>query len=164
MGMLDKLFKSKNIDICKSENSPYYNYSDNLREYYEYCEFRDKYGPVFNLAGEYHEKINYYYSNFINTKKQDDFNQLFKYCQLFIELLPQLEEANKEDCRINNLKYPERSYCVAYHKLAMAYEKNGCYNSAINVCKEAIANNYTDGTKGGFEARLQRIVKKQNSI
>lgn len=159
MGIFSKLFKSKNIDTSKVNNDPYYGYSENLREY---CEFRDKYTPLFNIVGKYQEKIDYHYSNFINARNQHDFNQLLQYCQLFIDLLPQLEEANREDSRINGTPYSIPRYCMAYHKLAMAYEKNGCYNSAINVCKEAIANGYTDGTKGGFEARINRIMKKQS--
>ena len=159
MGFLSNLFKKKD-NICTDKNSKYYAYPNNLKEY---CEYQDIYLKVWNLAGEYTEKINYYYSNYINTTKQDDFNNLFLYCQKYIELLPQLEEAKKEDSRINNTVYTN-NYCVAYHKLAMAYERCGCYNSAINVCNDAIAQGYSDGTKGGFEARLSRIMKKQTEL
>ena len=70
----------------------------------------------------------------------------------------------KEDTKINGTIYKKPYYCVAYHKLAMAYEKAQCYNSAINVCEEAIEKGYTDGTKGGFETRLNRLKKKQSEI
>lgn len=142
----------------KKENDPYYNYPDDLRAF---CEYRDKYGPIWNLEGEYKEQINNYYSKYINTKETKYFIELYSYCMKYIELLPKYEEAKKEDTRINGITYKPSSYCIAYHKLAMAYEKAGHYDSAINVCKEAISKGYTDGTKGGFEARIDRIKKKQ---
>lgn len=119
MGFLSNLF-NQNKNICTDKSSSYYNYSNDLKEY---CECRDKYQHIWNLAGEYTEKINKYYSNFINTNNKEDFYKLFEYCNKYIELLPKLEEANKEDSRINNYEYNEHPYCVAYHKLIMAYEK-----------------------------------------
>lgn len=152
MGLLNFLVKksSKQEDIYKG-------YSKELREYSEY---QDKYGEVWNLCGEYTEKINHYYSSYINSNSKDDFNNLLHYCQKYIELLPKLEEAKQEDIKINKTNYPQKTYCIAYHKLAMAYEKAGCYNSAINVCKEAIEKGYSDGTKGDFLSRIQRIKEK----
>ena len=161
MGIFDKFFKKNTNNICKDKNSPYYNYPNELKVY---CEYQDKYGSLWNLIGEYTEKINYYYSNYINTNNKEDFNNLYIYCNRYIKLLPQLEEAKKEDTKINGTLYKIPYYCIAYHKLAMAYEKAQCYNSAINVCKEAIEQGYTDGTKGGFEARLTRLLKKQSKI
>lgn len=160
MGILSGLFsRKKKQNNCTDRNSQYYGYPNDLKEY---CEYQDKYGPLWNLLGNYTEKINYYYSDYINTNKHEDFNNLLSYCLKYIELLPQLEEAKKEDSRINGTVYKNPYYCIAYHKLAMAYEKAECYNSAINVCNEAIAQGYTDGTKGGFEARLKRLKKKQD--
>lgn len=157
MGLFTDLFKKNK---CTDKNNKYYGYSNDLKEY---CEYRDKYLHVWNLSSEYTEKINHYYYNYINTSSSKDFNSLLLYCQKYIELLPQLEEAKKEDSRINNATY-DKPYCVAYHKLAMAYEKGECYNSAINVCNDAIAQGYSDGTKGGFESRLKRLRKKQAEI
>ena len=159
MGILSSFFnKSKKQNLCTNKNSQYYGYPNDLKEY---CEYQDKYGHLWNLLGEYEEKINYYYSNYINTNKHKYFNNLLSYCQKYIELLPQVEEAKKEDSRINGTVYKNPYYCIAFHKLAMVYEKAECYNSAINICNEAITRGYTDGTKGGFEARLERLKKKQ---
>ena len=160
MGILNNLFK-KNKNVCTDRSSQYYGYSNELKDF---CEYTDKYSNIWNLSAKYTENINYYYSNYLNTNKQEDFNKLFLCCQKYIELLPQLEEARKEDSRVNNTIYKDKPYCIAYHKLAIVYEKSGCYNSAINVCKDAIAQGYSDGTKGGFEARLKRIIKKQTEI
>lgn len=43
-------------------------------------------------------------------------------------------------------------------------KKTGCYNSAINVCNEAISKGYSDGTKGDFESRIQKLKEKQNKL
>lgn len=153
MGLLSNLLK-----INENNTNQYENYPNDLKEY---CEYRDKYQTLYNTIGSYTEKINFLYSDFINTKNQKSFNELLIYCQKYIELLPQLEEAHKEDTRINGNKYTSK-YCLPFHKLAMAYEKAECYNSAINVCQDAINLGYEDGTKGGFSARLKRLKEKQN--
>ncbi len=155
MGFLSNLFK-----VNKKDTDPYKYYPKDLKEH---CEYNDKYQSLFNSICFYTEQINSLYSDFINTKSEKSFNELLLYCQKYIELLPQLEEAHKEDTRINGNVYPSK-YCLPYHKLAMAYEKAECYNSAINVCQEAINLGYEDGTKGGFSARLKRLKEKQNKI
>lgn len=160
MGILSKFF-NKNNQICKDKNSKYYNY--NLKTM-EYAQYQEKYGELWHLLEEYKQKINNYYSSYIDTNKKEDFSKLFSYCLKYIDLLPQLEEAKREDTRITGTVYKSPYYCVAYDKLVSAYEKANCYNSAINVCEEAIKGGYTDGTKGGFEARLIRIKDKQNEI
>ena len=129
-----------------------------------FCEYRDKYTALWNLYGSYKEKINYYYYNYINTQSHSDFNNLLLYCQKYNDILPQIEEAKRVDTQMNGTVYSQDTYSIVHHRLAMAYEKAQCYNSAINVCEEAIAKGYTDGTIGGFEARLNRIKKKQNEI
>ena len=159
MGILSSFFnKSKKQNLCTNKNSQYYGYPNDLKEY---CEYQDKYGPLWNLYGEYKEKINYYYYNYINTKNHSDFNSLLIYCQKYNDLLPQIEKAKEEDANINGTIYKKDTYSIVHHILAMAYEKAECYNSAINICNEAIAQGYTDGTKGGFKARLERLKKKQ---
>ena len=160
MGILSNFFnKSKKQNICTNKNSQYYGYPNDLKEY---CEYQDKYGPLWNIYGEYKEKINYYYYNYINNKNHNDFNNLLIYCQKYNDILPQIEKAKEEDTKINGTIYKKDTYSIVHHRLAMAYEKAECYNSAINICNEAIAQGYTDGTKGGFESRLERLKKKQN--
>lgn len=162
MEFLDKLFKSKNNqDICTDKNSKYYAYPNDLKEY---CEYQDKYQQTWLLGAKYTEKINYHYSNYINSKKETDFNILLDYCNKYIELLPKLKEAQEEDTGINGTIYSNPSYCIAYHKLAMAYEKHGDYDKAINICHIAISQNYSDGTKGDFKSRIERLKKKQANL
>ena len=161
MGIFSKLFNKDDENICKDKNSPYYNYPNDLKAF---CEYRDKYQNTWNLYGNYKEQINHYYYNYINSNNHNDFNKLLVYCQKYTELLPKIEEAKREDAKINGTVYKEDNYSIVHHRLSMAYEKAKCYNSAINICEEAISQGYTDGTKGGFEARLNRLKKKQSEI
>lgn len=160
MGFFSDLFRS-NKNSCTNKEDKYCRYPQDLKEF---CEYRDKYNSTFLLAGEYTEYITTYYSNYINYNQRSDFDSLLFYCQKYIDLLPTLEEANKEGNRINGTPLAINPYCIAYHKLAMAYEKSGCYNSALKVCEEAQSRGYSDGTKGGFESRIKRIKKKQLEI
>lgn len=49
----------------------------------------------------------------------------------------------------------------SFKELAILYEKEGDYKSAIGVCKEAIeVGQADDGTKGGMAARIERLKKK----
>lgn len=52
----------------------------------------------------------------------------------------------------------------AFKQLAVIYEKSGQVQAAVALCKEAIALGYTrDGTKGGMEARLAKLMKKMET-
>lgn len=150
----DTKFRSTTIDLDK--NDPYDGYPDDLRKS---CEYDDKYQYIWDNASKYIEKINYFYSKYTNYNKEEDFNNLLIYCNKHIELLPKLEEAKNEDYKINGTIYSSK-YCIAYHKLAMAYEKKGCYSDAISICNEAISKGYSDGTKGDFEARIKKLKNK----
>ena len=49
----------------------------------------------------------------------------------------------------------------SFKTLAIIYEREGDYESAINICKDAIAAGFEDdGTKGGMIARLQKLIEK----
>lgn len=149
-----------NLFQKKEKEDEYSRYPTDLKNY---CEYRDKYQELYLTIGNYTEIINNLYSDYINYKNQNTFNELLTYCTKYIELLPELEKAKKEDTKINGTQYTS-NYCLPYHKLAMAYEKAGCYNSAINVCNEAIKRGYSDGTKGGFKERINRLKKKQEKL
>lgn len=49
----------------------------------------------------------------------------------------------------------------SFKTLAIIYEKEGDYESAISICKDALAAGiYDDGTKGGMRSRLGRLIMK----
>lgn len=157
LGDLFSWFKPKKNENKVIINS-YEDYPEESRAFYEY---KQKYDPIWNLEYEYREQINNYYSKYINTKETKDFIELYSYCMKYIESLPKFKEAREAESKVIEEPTKPNTYCIAYHKLAMAYEKAEHYESAINVCKDAISKGYTDGTKGGFEARIDRIKKKQ---
>ena len=159
MGFLSNLSKK---DYCTDKNSKYYGYSNDLRQF---CEHRDNYQNYWNLAGEYTQKINNYYSEFINNNLSEyNFNLLLEYCNKYIEIVPILKKAQIEENKINNTDYKTISYCIGYHKLALAYEKLNNYSEAIKICKKAIDEGfYDDKTKGGFKGRIKRLDKKQKN-
>jgi hypothetical protein len=49
----------------------------------------------------------------------------------------------------------------AFKLLAMILEEEGDREGAIAVCRSAIAEGVEDGTKGGFQGRIDRILKKE---
>src|SRR5690625_1223172 len=51
----------------------------------------------------------------------------------------------------------------SFKRLAIILEKQGKYDEAIKVCNMAITYNLTDGTKGGFKGRKERIYRKSRS-
>ncbi len=48
-----------------------------------------------------------------------------------------------------------------FKMLAIMLEESGEYDQAIQVCKTALGYGIEDGTKTGFEGRIERILKKQ---
>ena len=47
-----------------------------------------------------------------------------------------------------------------YKRLAIIYEKQGKYDEAIQVCRDAIAKGLTDDKmQGGFESRIEKLEK-----
>jgi len=47
-----------------------------------------------------------------------------------------------------------------FQNLATLLTEDGKYDEAIAVCEAAITHELSDGTKGGFGERIQRILKK----
>lgn len=81
-------------------------------------------------------------------------------CQKNLQLLPQVQGAFRAEIRLGYSDAPPR--VPTYKRLAMAYEKQGDINKAIEVCKEAIAKGYNyDGTKEGMHGRIKRLEKKR---
>lgn len=47
-----------------------------------------------------------------------------------------------------------------YKRLAIMYEKQGRIQEAVNISEKALLIGLQDGTKGGYEGRLNRLKKK----
>lgn len=157
--ILYKLFGKKDNNICKDKSNQYYNYPNDLKLW---CENRDKYFTYWEQASTCIQNINENYSQFINNNLSEYyFSKLLLNCNTYIKLKPILDESIKKENEINNTNDIPSCYNIGYHKLAMAYEKLGQYQNAINICKEAIKNGYTDDkTKYGFQGRIKRLENK----
>ena len=164
MGLFSFLFKSlKDENICTDKNSEYYGYPNDLKAW---CENQDKYSNTWKKYAKYREKINNYYSNFINNGfKSSDLTELENYCDKYLDLIPDIIKSLQEEKKINNDKnmiINEQSYySFVYKKLALAYEKQGNYQKAIDICQKSISNGVTDdGTKSGFSGRIEKLQNK----
>ena len=48
----------------------------------------------------------------------------------------------------------------SFKRLAIIYQKQGNHEAALDICDQALEIGTTDGTKGGFEGRKDRLRKK----
>lgn len=88
-----------------------------------------------------------------------------KYRDLCIEFSEKhIEEFNNEIGKALKLdfdgKFPRIS---TFQHYATLLTELGDYDRAIEICKNAISYNLDDGTKSGYEGRIERIEKKKKS-
>lgn len=50
----------------------------------------------------------------------------------------------------------------SFKRLAIIYQKQGNHEAALDICDQALEIGTTDGTKGGFEGRKDRLRKKMS--
>ncbi len=151
--------KINETKYCTDKDSKYYGYPNELKNM---CEHEEKYKDYWDKYQDYTEKINSLYSLFMNSNFNTKyFEDLKTYCEKIINIEPIINKSIEEENKINNSNKSLHSYCIGYHKLAMAYEKLGRYDIAIEICKYAIESGFPDdNTKGGFEGRIRRLEKK----
>lgn len=77
--------------------------------------------------------------------------------ELHIKEFPKISPALK---KANNGTLPR---VPTFQKYAIYLSETGAYQRAIDVCKKAIEQGLSDGTKGDFPERIKRILKKQTS-
>jgi hypothetical protein len=63
----------------------------------------------------------------------------------------------------DNRKNQDPVISPVFKMLAIMLEEDGAYDQAVEVCRTALANGLEDGTKSGFEGRIQRLLKKKAS-
>jgi len=84
------------------------------------------------------------------------------HCIADIEMYP---EFKKEYSKIHPNYATDDGFNIripAFQRLAIIYEKQGEFQKAIEVCKLALSYGLDDGTKGGFEGRIAKLVTKMN--
>ena len=97
----------------------------------------------------YNELIDVYYKQ--RDDREDAIKKCIQYCKKDIEIADEFVAEFGEVPRIPSFK-----------RLAIIYEKQERYADAIAVCDQALEIGTTDGTKGGFEGRKDRLRKKLN--
>lgn len=74
--------------------------------------------------------------------------------QAYFEEFSELKEAVFEELG------EEPKVVVIFKQLAILFEEDQEYENAIHVCRKAILLGLADGTKTGYEGRLERLNKK----
>lgn len=105
--------------------------------------------PV-DLHFAYNNLIKLYYK----LRSEDDYlEKCIDYCQKDIKLY----EGELRDEQFFKDNEPR---VHAFKRLAIIYKKQERYEDAIEVCKQAIKYDMSDGTKSGFKGRLERLEGK----
>lgn len=78
-----------------------------------------------------------------------------KYASLYLEEFENIAPALKKDMG-------ELPKITTFQNYATVLTEDKEYDKAIEVCKKAIQYNLHDGTKSGYEGRIERIKKKAN--
>ena len=80
--------------------------------------------------------------------KEGDFVECERYC---LDVINELDKKVFKDARV-----------VAFSRLAIMYEKQGRIQDAINISERALSIGQHDGTKGGYEGRIEKLKRKAN--
>lgn len=97
----------------------------------------------------YNELIDVYYKQ--RDDREDAIEKCIQYCKKDIEIADEFVAEFGEVPRIPSFK-----------RLAIIYERQERYADAIAVCDQTLEIGTTDGTKGGFEGRKDRLRNKLN--
>lgn len=84
-------------------------------------------------------------------------SQCIKYSKLHLKELPELVDSLKESLGGTLPRI------TTFQKYATLLTEDGAFDEAIDVCKLAISYGLKDGTKSGFEGRIERIKKKMKN-
>ncbi|WP_117168840.1 hypothetical protein [Paraliobacillus sediminis] len=166
MGFFDLFKKKQKIDIMdKPADLEFKRSANNLSEaqyiddpvekeaFLRDCEKRYLVeGNTVDLHFTYNELINVYY------RQRDNWNHALdnciECCEKDIELFPVFATKWKEEYGDSSPRIP------SFERKAIIHEKQGEINKAIYITELAIKYNLIDKTKGGFEGRLERLIKK----
>ncbi len=98
----------------------------------------------------YTSLIEVYYKQ--RDDREDAIEKCIEYCKRDIEITDDFVDEFGEVPRIPSFK-----------RLAIIYEKQERYEDALDICNQALRVGTTDGTKGGFKSRKERIRKKMGN-
>lgn len=133
---------------------------DTMKEY-QACMKTIEYLNMYNISTDDVISKHFFYNTVVDlfykprTPEICDFALAKQYCYEDIELV------NKNKSKIRNLgdgvEFPR---LPAFKILCLILEKEKRYKEAVSICDLAIKYNLNDGTKGGFIARRDKLLKK----
>ncbi|ELY39849.1 tetratricopeptide repeat protein [Natronorubrum tibetense] len=98
----------------------------------------------------YNTLIRMYYDQ--RDERADAIENCIKYCKEDIDHIDEFLSVLDQDSNIDHLPS-----IPSFKRLAIIYERQGKYRDAVEICEMALERGLTDGTKGGFEGRKQRL-------
>ena len=154
---------SSNSNIQKNDTYNYnLNYINKLSESKKnqlYQQTQSKFKPYFDNM----EKAKKYYSLFINNNLSKQYFNVIENC--YNKNLELVNDFRKNEAICNKITQTTEIAKTnnAYICMIKAYEKLNEYEKAIDVCKQAIEDNFpNDGTQNGIQGKLERLEKKIN--
>ena len=159
--------KKNNIVLTIDSHSELANDDDFLERELMYKKLdvlNQKYKAYVNKHYSLIEKIGFRYSVAINQKSifNKETNICIDLCLEDINLAPELKKYFSEESIIRGEELNLPTY-PSFKYLAMIYEKQQDYLNAIKICIKAIKLGFLrDGTTGGMQGRLAKLIKKYN--
>jgi len=89
---------------------------------------------------------------------RDDRSTAIALSHQYLSEFPDLRQAV-----FDNMANQDPKIIPVFKMLAIMLEEDRAYDQAVAVCRTALANGLEDGTKTGFEGRIQRLLKKKES-
>lgn len=91
------------------------------------------------------------------STRNDAIEKAVSYCLRDIKLFPQYAKPLRDD---TNGIMPR---IMTFQRLAIIYEKNEQFEEALHICALAMKYGLDDGTKGGYQSRIERLKKRLDS-
>lgn len=144
MGFLNKLFGKKDeVKSYHSQEGVLVESDELLKQLYKTRDHVDTHFLYLNLIGQAY-----------NHRDEPDARALFKkLAPEHIEKFSTIRGPLMKDLGV----LPQ---VPTFQYLATVYTEDGEYENAIAVCENAIAFGLNDGTKSGYQGRIERIKKK----
>lgn len=81
---------------------------------------------------------------------------VLRFGERYVERFPRIKTAVIE-------RIGEKPVILPFKYLAMVLDDSGAYDQAARVCRTALSHGIEDGTRTGFQGRLQRIMRKKEA-
>lgn len=97
-------------------------------------------------------------AEYYRQRDDDDAKEAFyRYARLHVDEIPGVLEAMEK----NGQDRPDRIETL--RMIAIAMEQDGRYDEALEMCHMALSFGMQNGTKTGFEGRIERIIRKRDA-